>query len=107
MTKTGENWMSYSVADGLASDTVYDFAFDVDTIWIATHRGISSLVDGQFSGIYTSSKEEAAIGFEMISSYNPREDAILLSQGREAGNWYKASVSFAWPMGEEPMQLNW
>jgi len=60
--------MSYSVADGLASDTVYDFAFDVDTIWIATHRGISSLVDGQFSGIYTSSKEEAAIGFEMISS---------------------------------------
>jgi ligand-binding sensor domain-containing protein len=73
------NWMSYTVADGLASDTVYDVAFDADTIWIATHRGISSLVDGQFSGIYTSSKDKVTTGFEMKSSYNPVEDAILLS----------------------------
>ncbi len=46
---------------------------------MATHRGISSLVDGQFSGIYTSSKEKLATGFEMKSSYHPGEDAILLS----------------------------
>ena len=72
-------WTSFTTAEGLASDTVYDIAFDADTIWIATHRGISSLVDGQFSGIYTSSKEKAAIGFEMKSSYSPTQDAILLS----------------------------
>ena len=76
---TEEKWTSFTTADGLASDTVYDIAFDADTIWIATHRGISSLVDGQFLGIYTSSKEKAAIGFEMVSSYNALEDAILLS----------------------------
>jgi ligand-binding sensor domain-containing protein len=74
-----DNWISYTVADGLASDTVYDVAFDADTIWMATRRGISSLVDGQFSGIYTSSKDKAAAGFEMKSSYHPGEDAILLS----------------------------
>jgi len=72
-------WTAYTVEDGLASDTVYDIAFDADTVWVATHRGISSLVDGQLSGIYTSSQEKAAIGFEMISSYNQLEDAILLS----------------------------
>ncbi len=76
---TEEKWTSFTTADGLASDTVYDIAFDADTIWIATHRGISSLVDGKFSGIYTSNKEKAAIGFEMISSYNALEDAIILS----------------------------
>lgn len=74
-----DTWTSYTVADGLASDTVYDIAFDTDTVWIATQRGISSLVDGQFSGIYTSSREKTATGFEMNSSYYPREDAILLS----------------------------
>jgi ligand-binding sensor domain-containing protein len=74
-----DQWTSFTTAEGLASDTVYDIAFDADTVWIATHRGISSLVDGQFSGIYTSSKDKAAIGFEMISSYDPREDAIVLS----------------------------
>jgi len=74
-----DQWTSFTTADGLASDTVYDIAFDADTVWIATHRGISSLVDEQFSGIYTSSKDEAALGFEMISSYDPREDAIVLS----------------------------
>lgn len=72
-------WTSYTTADGLASDTVYDIAFDADTIWLATHRGISSLVDGQLSGIYTAGKEKAAIGFKMISSYDQRQDAILLS----------------------------
>ena len=72
-------WTSYTVEDGLASDTVYDIAFDADTVWIATHRGISSLVDGQFSGNYTSISEKPAPGFEMISSYLPAEDAILLT----------------------------
>ncbi len=76
---TEEKWTSFTTADGLASDTVYDIAFDADTIWIATHRGISSLVEWQLLGTYTSSKEKAAIGFEMISSYNALEDAIILS----------------------------
>ena len=73
------NWTSYSVADGLASDTVYDVAFDADTVWIATHRGISSLVDGQFSGIYTSSKERAATDLTMKAIYAGAENAILLT----------------------------
>jgi hypothetical protein len=72
-------WTSYTAEDGLASDTVYDIAFDADTVWIATHRGISSLVDGQFSEQYTSIRENPPIGFEMISSYHPVEDAILLT----------------------------
>jgi ligand-binding sensor domain-containing protein len=93
-------WSSYSVADGLASDTVFDIDFDADTVWIATQRGISSLVDGQFSRIYTSSKDKAAIGFEMISSYNPREDAIhlyfsLSRPGKVEARLYRVDGSLA------------
>jgi ligand-binding sensor domain-containing protein len=73
------DWISYSIADGLASDTVYDIAFDADTIWMATHRGISGLVDGRFSAIHTSSLDREKVDFDMKSFYSPTEDAILLS----------------------------
>lgn len=51
----GTNWSSYSQEEGLISNTVNDIAFQSDSIWIATTRGIALLYNDQINILHNDS----------------------------------------------------
>lgn len=66
---TDERWQSLHRIDGLASDTVYDIAFDRDSsAWLATHDGISHYKSGSFLDLVPS--REAGKGNPIVTLRN-------------------------------------
>lgn len=51
----GTNWSNYSAEAGLLSSIVTDFAFQNDTVWMATRMGIALLYNNQLSILYNDS----------------------------------------------------
>lgn len=58
-----EEWTNFTTSDGLASDTIYDIAFEGDTVWFATENGISRMIDNQIEGI------DIAVGIDELESF--------------------------------------
>lgn len=74
-----DQWTSYTTADGLVSDTVYDMAPDRDgSVWFATHRGICRLNDSGFSDLCLAVPGKAVPQRDVMAWYHPGEDAIHL-----------------------------
>ncbi len=48
----GKTWKTYTVADGLGDQWIYDVVFDGDLTWVATWKGVS-VFDGQRFKTYT------------------------------------------------------
>jgi ligand-binding sensor domain-containing protein len=51
----GTNWSNYSQEEGLMSNTVNDIAFQNDSVWIATTRGIALLYNDQINILHNDS----------------------------------------------------
>ncbi|MDD3686889.1 MAG: T9SS type A sorting domain-containing protein [Bacteroidales bacterium] len=51
----GTNWSNYSVEDGLLHSTVNDYAFQNDSVWMTTPKGIALLYNDQLSILHNDS----------------------------------------------------
>jgi ligand-binding sensor domain-containing protein len=73
-------WTSYTEADGLLNDTVYDIGFDAEgRVWFATGSGVCSLKGGAFNDFYTSVERKMASRLEMQAWYLPGTHSIAVS----------------------------
>ena len=77
---SGGTWTSYTVENGLLSDTVYDIAFDLDgSVWFATGAGACRLRNGIFDDFLTGVPDRMASSLPLEIYYNPAAQSFHLS----------------------------
>jgi ligand-binding sensor domain-containing protein len=82
----GINWSNYTINEGLSSDNVNDYAFENDSIWIATKKGIALMYNGSIYTIFNDSS--------LVSGYSNFNTIFIDKHGNKWAGSEKAVLKF-------------